>query len=315
MTEKKKKAQQDLMEKSVMERATTKFVEKAKQLQKQMPELLKGLNYQRVIYNGISALSENLKGQGINWGKVNLHGCQTGLIQVILLELDAENNEVYPVPYYNKKTGLYDINWQRSYLGEIKVRKKYSIDKINKIECRLVREGDDFQFSLDNEKVTYTFKPKAFSDKPIVGGFVFVDFENGTSTLRQFSRAQLEKYKKASMNKMGGKLSPAWKLWEDEMFKAKMMKAAMKDIPFETQIPEIDSAIKETDTEVLNDNDTAIESDFEIVGDIEDPDIENAFKSDENASEQDIKEESNEKEQEKIEQEFEQFVKESKVEK
>lgn len=194
--------------------------------------------------------------KAVTWGQINQRKLVSALANVALLGLDAEQGEVYPILYKDGKVTIkgreydrYAINMQRGYKGERKIRLKYAMRALLDMDARLIREGDTFKVHTTAQGDMFDFEHDPLSEGKIKGAFAWVLREDGTQRVKVLNMADIEKRKKASQDKMGGKLSPAWSKWENEMILAKTLLACARDIPLEIKDPVVQAAITDTDYE------------------------------------------------------------------
>lgn len=115
--------------------------------------LPKDFNKARFVQNALALVNDNPQLQ--KYSKAQL---MSGLMKGAYLGLDFYSKECYLVPYGNQ------LNYQTDYRGAKKLAKKYSIRPIKDIYAKLVRDGDDFEESIENGEQTFSFNPKAFND-------------------------------------------------------------------------------------------------------------------------------------------------------
>lgn len=189
--------------------------------------LPKDFNTTRFVQNAVALLNDNTGLQ--NFAKQNGTGqIKSGMMKAAYLGLDFMNKEAYLIPYGNQLQFLTD------YRGAVKLSKKYSIRPIKDIYAKVVREGDDFQESIENGEPTIEFKPKPFNDGKIVGAFAVCLFKDGGMMFDTMSLADLENTRKSS--KASG--SPAWKNFTAEMYKKTVLHRLCKHIEIDFDSPE-----------------------------------------------------------------------------
>jgi phage RecT family recombinase len=150
------------------------------------------------------------------------------------LSLNPQWQEGYFVPYNMKIDGkeVPTITFSPMYRG----KKKLLIAKnvIKNITAQLVYEGEQFDEDIINGVHTISHKPNSFGrenhDK-IVGGYAIITLNNDQLQYVVKGRDYFERCKQASMKKMGGKVSPAWRDWFDQMCKKCLINAADSEIP------------------------------------------------------------------------------------
>lgn len=218
--------------------------------------LPKNFNKARFVQNAMALLTDKPELQKFPHQQI-----LTGLARGAMLGLDFFNKEAYLVNYGNQ------LVYQTSYIGQQKLIKRYSINPVKNIYAELVREDDLFETGVVENKRYVTFKPKPFSNKPVIGAFAVCEFTNGDLQIETMSFEELESVRKAS--KMGN--AGAWKLWTGEMQKKSVIRRLCKkiEIDFETpeqkQIFEADTDIETDPVEIRNNevNESANSVDFE----------------------------------------------------
>ena len=108
------------------------------------------------------------------------------MLKGAFLGLDFFNGECYAIPYSNK------LKFQTDYKGEIKLAKKYSINEIQDIYAKLVREGDQFDERIIDGKQSIDFKPETFNDGDIIGAFAVCLYKDGSMIYETMSRQEIE---------------------------------------------------------------------------------------------------------------------------
>ncbi len=119
----------------------------------------------------------------VSWKNVNLPELAQDAVHYARMGLDMmQDNHLSPVPYFNKKTGKYDITLTKGYAGIQMVAWKYAIEKPKAVTVELVYANDVFtpiKKSKDNPVESYEFKiVNAFDRGKIVGGFGYVEYED-----------------------------------------------------------------------------------------------------------------------------------------
>ena len=168
----------------------------------------------------------------IEWAKINMTKLATDAVHRIKLGIDGLiPGHLYPIAYYNKETGLYDVDPRIGYVGEIYYKQKASYYPIHDIRIELVHETDEFTVykqDMNNLVEGYTFKVNnPFNRGKVVGGFAYIDFEDTTRNLLFIMSA-------AEINKRGTG-SDFWKKWEQEMQYKTLVHAAMKKIQLDPE--------------------------------------------------------------------------------
>lgn len=181
-------------------------------------------------------LSINCNPQLVRAAKINPESLYNSILQAAEcgLSLNPQWQEGYFVPYNMRVEGkeVPTVTFSPMYRG----KKKLLISKgiVKNITTQLVYEGELFNESIVNgvHKISHT--PNSFNrsdhDK-IIGGYAIITLNNDELQYVVKGRDYFERSKKASMQKMGGKVSPAWRDWFDGMCKKCLINAADSEIP------------------------------------------------------------------------------------
>jgi recombination protein RecT len=193
--------------------------------------LPKDFNRQRFVQNAVAVMNE--KPELAKCNKAMLAQC---LMKGAYLGLDFMNKECYIVQYGNT------LNFQTSYIGEIKFVKKYSKRKIKDIYAKIVREGDEYEEMIVDGHQSVSFKPIPFNNKPILGAFAVVLYEDGGMDVVSMTTEEINNtranYSKASNSK-------AWKNSWEEMAKKTSIRRLCKLISTDFESVEAGKAWEE----------------------------------------------------------------------
>lgn len=216
------------------------------------------------IFNLGLACEKAIKDKGINWEQISKDGLPSKILYYAQLNLNPANNELYILPY--QKGDKYVLNFEESYLGKRKKVKKFSADELVDTITFVVREGDLYQPDIDlMNGDTVEFKPKSFNNGPIIGAVCYLKYKDASKNrIVEMTIDDLEKIKEASKAKMNGKLSPAWKNWEAQMYQKAVLKRALKDVVIEVP-SEYQSAYINTEIEDNSNYDMDFEEKTTIV--------------------------------------------------
>ena len=207
--------------------------------------------------------------------KINPESLYNSILQAAEsgLSLNPQWQEGYFVPYNTKIDGkdVPAVTFSPMYRG----KKKLLIVKgvIKNIETELVYEGEFFEESMLNGVHQINHKPNSFKradHNKIIGGYAIVTLNNDEKQFIVKGRDYFDRCMKASQQKMGGKTSPAWSQWFDQMCEKCLINAA------DSKIPKI--GINKETTELLNNINTN-DIDYVDVSNEEMPKIENAKKT------------------------------------
>ena len=122
-------------------------------------------------------------GKPITWANINMPKLAIDAVHRVSLGLDALiQNHIHPIPYFNKRLGLYDLDLRVGYVGKIFCRSALAIDPPRDVVLELVYDSDTFvphKKSLNNETESYEFKiNKPFERGKVIGGFGYVAFND-----------------------------------------------------------------------------------------------------------------------------------------
>lgn len=192
-------------------------------IEKNAKALPKTFNETRFLQNCLTVLNDTDKIEECNPVSV-----ARTMIKGAYLGLDFFNKECYAIPYKG------ELQFQTDYKGERKLSFMYAVKTIKEIYAKIVREGDDFEAVIHEGKQVINFRPVQFSDKPPVGCFAVVYYEDGSMAYDVMSIAEIEKTRK-DYSKCPD--SPAWKKSPEEMYKKTVLRRLLKtvDLEFENQ--------------------------------------------------------------------------------
>lgn len=181
--------------------------------------LPKDLNKARFVQNCLALLNDDPS----KYEKYGSKQLMANLIKGSYLGLDFYSKEAYLVPYGDKLT------FMPSYIGSVKLAKKYSIRPIKDVYAKLIKEGDEFIEEIKDGEPSITFRPKFLNDGAIIGAFAVATYKDGGMNYDVMSVADLENTRKTSK----ASNSPAWKNFTGEMYKKTVLKRLCKHIELE----------------------------------------------------------------------------------
>jgi len=227
------------------------------ELQNTAEALPTGLNVVRFANNAIALLYNNDKLREYA-SKYGFAPVKIGLMKGAYLGLDFMNEEAHLVPFGS------ELKFMMNYRGAVKLVKKYSIRKVKDVYAEIVREGDEFQKTIENGEQRVDFKPLPFNGGDIIGAFAVCMFEDGGLLCETMSLKELENTRKASKNSNTG----PWKLYTSEMYKKTVLHRLCKHIEIEFETPNQTTLFKndieiETDVVEQSKNEAAIEANSE----------------------------------------------------
>lgn len=156
--------------------------------------LPKNFNQTRFLQNCMTVLQDT---NGLE--KLSPISIARTMLKGAFLGLDFFNKECYAIPYGDK------LQFQTDYKGEIKLVKKYSINKIKDIYAKLVRDGDIFEEGVKNGNQFINFIPKPWNNGEILGAFAVAYFHDGSMIYEAMSVEEIktirDKFSKQSKGK------------------------------------------------------------------------------------------------------------------
>ena len=205
--------------------------------------LPRGFNRPKFVQNCLALLNDDPE----KYQKYGSKQLMANLLKGAYLDLNFFNNEAYLVPYGDKLT------FMPSYIGTVKLAKKYSMRPVKDVYAKVIREGDEFIEEIKDGEPSITFRPKFMNDGVIIGAFAVCLYKDGGMIYDVMSKADIENTRKSSK----AKSSPAWSNFYSEMAKKTVLKRLCKhiDLDFESvnqqEVYNEDMAI-ETDPQKLN---------------------------------------------------------------
>lgn len=205
--------------------------------------LPRGFNRPKFVQNCLALLNDDPD----KYQKYGSKQLMANLLKGAYLDLNFFNNEAYLVPYGDKLT------FMPSYIGTVKLAKKYSMRPVKDVYAKVIREGDEFIEEIKDGEPSITFRPKFMNDGVIIGAFAVCLYKDGGMIYDVMSKADIENTRKSSK----AKSSPAWSNFYSEMAKKTVLKRLCKhiDLDFESvnqqEVYNEDMAI-ETDPQKLN---------------------------------------------------------------
>ena len=193
--------------------------------------LPKDFNQTRFIQNAMSVLQDTKDIE-----LMEPRSIARTMLKGAFLGLDFFNKECYAIPY-NKNLGTKDkpkwvkeLQFQTDYKGEIKLVKKYSLQKIKDVYAKLVREGDVFTETVVGGQPSINFAPKPFNKNPVIGVFAICLYEDGSMIYEVMTTEDIDKVRDTFSKVATGK---AWKGSWGEMAKKTVLRRLCKGIQVE----------------------------------------------------------------------------------
>ncbi len=173
----------------------------------------------------ITAEENRLKNNGggvpYKWDFVNMRDLALDAAHYARMGLDMqEKNHLFPIPFANKRTGKYDINFMLGYSGIQYIAEKYALTPPKNVTIEIVHEKDKFKVlkkSFSNPVESYEFEfTDPFDRGEIKGGFGYIEYDDP-------SRNELIVMSKQDILKRVGKNSNTSK-WQEEMFRKTLVR-------------------------------------------------------------------------------------------
>ena len=169
----------------------------------------------------------------IDWQHVYTPSLFIDVVNCVKLGLDmAQPNHVFAIPFFNNRTGLYDVTLMKGYAGIAYIAMKYAADPPRNVTLQLVYSTDKFKPHMkcaENDVENYEFEiTNPFDRGKIIGGFGYIEYADPKKNcLVMMSRADMDKRKpeRASRN--------FWGKWDDEMY----LKTLARHVYSERYIP------------------------------------------------------------------------------
>lgn len=153
--------------------------------------------------------------------------------------------------YFYNNNG--NMTAEPSYKGLLYVASQNGLE----VDAGLVFDGDSFEMTESAAGDSFVLKRgNPFGRKKIVGFYAFVKCARYSPKIYTFSFEELEAAKQASVRKMFGKESPAWKYFPNDMYLKVGLKKALKismakieirseiRAMFDDEVPEAESAVQ-----------------------------------------------------------------------
>lgn len=155
----------------------------------------------------------------VTWANVNLNGLALDAVYYSRLGLSMQApNTLHPIPFFNKRSNKYDLNFMLGYRGKGYIAKKFALNPFKNVIFELVYANDKFEitkkagFDDDGDKYVFSIS-NPFDRGEVVGGFGFVQYED-SSMNRLYTMSLKEilkrKPKNASVEFWGGE-KDVWK--------------------------------------------------------------------------------------------------------
>lgn len=180
----------------------------------------------------------------IVWANIDMQKLALDAVHRIELGLDALiPAHIYPIPYLNGKTGLYDLDLRIGYVGKDYYRRKMAVTTPKDIIYQLVHENDRFLAIMRPGGESYEFEiGNPFSRGKVVGGFGYIVYEDETrNKLVLVSKDEFDKSRKAS------KTNDFWGPYEEQMQYKTLVNRVTKHLPVDPEKVNVSYAQVEVD--------------------------------------------------------------------
>lgn len=143
----------------------------------------------------------------IEWKNINHTKLAFDALHRATLGLDAMiPNHISPIPYYNKRSKLYDLDLRIGYRGKDYYRRQFALDPPVLITYELVYSTDKFQAIKSPNGESYSFEiTNPFQRGEIIGGFGYMIYDNPIKN--KLVLVSEEDFKKAESYSKSGKSS------------------------------------------------------------------------------------------------------------
>lgn len=143
-------------------------------------------------------------------------------------------NSLWVVPRMDNKAGKYKLNFMLGHEGRKTIAMKYALDEIVDIHDELVYSTDRFSIvkkDANHPVETYSLEiTNPFDRGDIVGGFVYVQFENESKNfIFVMSKKDIDKHRAKAMT------TKIWDEWYEQMARKTLIHAVCKRITIDAQ--------------------------------------------------------------------------------
>ena len=183
------------------------------------------------------------------WANVNMESLARDVMYYSKLGLDMlAENQLFAIPYKNKKTEKYDLGFIKGYNGIKLLAEKYALVQPKAVTIEVVYSTDTFKpikKGRDNPYETYQFEiNNAFDRGEIVGGFGYIEYEDpARNALHFLNMREIEKRKpKYAAAEFWGGTKKEYNSdktvevegWKDEMVYKTMIRHTYGKIPLDS---------------------------------------------------------------------------------
>lgn len=183
------------------------------------------------------------------WANVNMESLARDVMYYSKLGLDMlADNQLFAIPYKNKKANKYDLGFIKGYNGIKLLAEKYALVQPKAVTIEVVYSTDAFKpikKGRDNPFETYQFEIiNAFDRGEIVGGFGYIEYDDpARNTLYFLNMREIEKRKpKYAAAEFWGGTKKEYNSdktvevegWKDEMVYKTMIRHTYGKIPLDS---------------------------------------------------------------------------------
>lgn len=188
-----------------------------------------------------------------SWGQVNMQDLSLTLAHMAKMNLDMQLSHFSFMPFFNNKSGKFNLAPVISKEGYWYIAKTFSIDPPKNFVLELVYSNDRFSVSkkdLNHEFDSYIFEIKnPFDRGKIIGGFAYLEYDDKSNNrLLVMSEEEILKYRplKYSQNFWSGENMK-------KMYEKTIAKQLFKRVQLDPdKINDIQDVLQRVDAEELN---------------------------------------------------------------
>jgi recombination protein RecT len=170
-------------------------------------------------------LAENMLRKNPKLLECNPRSFALAILQMAEFQLEPVMGHCYPVPYKQ------NVTMQLGYQGMIQLARNSG--RIVNIWAEVVREGDDFEYTLGTDRKITHVRKSALGAK-LLHAYACATYVNGGLDCVVLSADEVEARRKVSKSASFGD-SP-WKNWPEEMWKKTAVRALYKYLPKSVQM-------------------------------------------------------------------------------
>ena len=151
------------------------------------------------------------------WSNIDMQELAVNAVHRIRLGLDALiPNHIHTIPYFNSKTGKYNLDLQIGYKGKDYYRRKMAVTQPKDIRYELIYDGDHFKALPKDGKrnvESYEFEiPDPWNREKVIGAFGYIIYSDP-----ERNKLVIVKEKDFKKIEAKAKASNFWREWPDKM--------------------------------------------------------------------------------------------------